>query len=365
MNICALNGIFPNCTKDASSIEHIIPNAIGGRKKTDKCICASCNNSAGHAWDSVLCRQFESLSLLFGITRERGKVRPVIVKDEQTGDQSILQIDGRVQPRNPVIQEHNLDDVRVELSVSAPNSRQAIGILKSKIEKMRLEVDWENLKHRDMLLEESGLDVKFRYDLAGPKIGRAISKIIYLYSIDNGIERCHLEQVFRYLCGETQVQCFGPYYENDVVCARPESIPLHVVAVRSGVGSNALVGYVELFGLFRYAFILGEIDSDICIEFSYVFDPVAGVELENSVDIEFLKEYIHDLRSPQKESMDRLNDLISSKFSVFSKQWFLKNKNHVNDIVVSQIENKLGKITENNIDQALVILSGIFEENKR
>lgn len=32
--------------------EHVIPNALGGRKKTVEFICNTCNNKLGEKWDA-------------------------------------------------------------------------------------------------------------------------------------------------------------------------------------------------------------------------------------------------------------------------------------------------------------------------
>ncbi len=67
---CAIcNHEIPN---NDNNKEHIIPNAIGGRKKLSKFICQKCNNDCGANWDSILTRELSFFSLAFHITRERG-----------------------------------------------------------------------------------------------------------------------------------------------------------------------------------------------------------------------------------------------------------------------------------------------------
>lgn len=52
---CALE-IDKKCKKffTEKNEEHILPSAIGGRKKVTGFICKSCNNTSGHKWDSPL-----------------------------------------------------------------------------------------------------------------------------------------------------------------------------------------------------------------------------------------------------------------------------------------------------------------------
>ena len=52
-------------TEDTSTKEHVVPNAIGGRKRVTGFICNSCNNQTGAVWDAELARQLNPLGLLW------------------------------------------------------------------------------------------------------------------------------------------------------------------------------------------------------------------------------------------------------------------------------------------------------------
>lgn len=43
-----------NITDKNDSNEHLIPNAIGGRKKITGFICSNCNSKSGEFWDAEL-----------------------------------------------------------------------------------------------------------------------------------------------------------------------------------------------------------------------------------------------------------------------------------------------------------------------
>ncbi|WP_093554400.1 HNH endonuclease [Pseudoduganella namucuonensis] len=73
--------------------EHIIPNAIGGRKKTTGFICNDCNRMFGESWDAELARQLNWFSLSIGISRERGEPPKQIVQTIE-GDRYWLHNDG-------------------------------------------------------------------------------------------------------------------------------------------------------------------------------------------------------------------------------------------------------------------------------
>ena len=53
--------------------EHIIPNAIGGRKKVSGFICRDCNNRTGTEWDAKLVDQRLLHFLSLTVNRQRGE----------------------------------------------------------------------------------------------------------------------------------------------------------------------------------------------------------------------------------------------------------------------------------------------------
>ena len=61
--------------------EHIIPNAIGGRLKSNLLICRGCNNLMGSSIDSPFIKQFEVLCNLLDINRQKGKSIPIELND--------------------------------------------------------------------------------------------------------------------------------------------------------------------------------------------------------------------------------------------------------------------------------------------
>ena len=63
----------PHC----NSVEHIFPNAIGGRKTVSGFICRKCNSETGEKWDAALAKTMQPLALMFGVQRDRGEMPPL------------------------------------------------------------------------------------------------------------------------------------------------------------------------------------------------------------------------------------------------------------------------------------------------
>ena len=78
---CVLCDVVINRENDSN--EHIIPNAIGGKKVVRAFICRNCNSTSGHAWDTELVKQLHPLCVLLNIQRSRGVVPKLSVKSSK------------------------------------------------------------------------------------------------------------------------------------------------------------------------------------------------------------------------------------------------------------------------------------------
>ena len=64
-------------TNENESVEHIIPNAIGGRLKSKKLLCKSCNSLLGELYDSELCKSLMVISGVLDIKRQKGVTQDI------------------------------------------------------------------------------------------------------------------------------------------------------------------------------------------------------------------------------------------------------------------------------------------------
>ena len=71
MNICYLckEVLF----KENESVEHIIPNSIGGRLKSKKLLCKKCNSKLGTEYDSEVSKMYNLSMIVSGIKKDRIK----------------------------------------------------------------------------------------------------------------------------------------------------------------------------------------------------------------------------------------------------------------------------------------------------
>lgn len=82
-------------TDDNQSKEHIIPNGIGGRLKSNKLLCKTCNTRMGDSSDASLCDDLRFYVEMFQINCERNKDLKGIVMTDTEGDEIIVREAGQ------------------------------------------------------------------------------------------------------------------------------------------------------------------------------------------------------------------------------------------------------------------------------
>ena len=70
---------------DTDSVEHIIPNALGGRISCKNATCGSCNNNECNAIELPLIKSLSGIALLLDLPRDRGSAPPKTLSDEKSG----------------------------------------------------------------------------------------------------------------------------------------------------------------------------------------------------------------------------------------------------------------------------------------
>ena len=269
-------------TADNNTEEHIILNAIGGRKKVLGFICQTCNSDAGSEWDDELARQLNSLSIHLGIKRQHGHV-PSQAFPTASGKSIRVNADGTMRPTKPEITVTTEED-KISIHVIARSRkelRQALKGLQRKYPKLRdIEVEELILEAQEGSYYSSDL-IKISPEFGDIRAGRSLVKSAVALVFDAGIDPTHCDLALDYLLHEGKEPCFGYYYdaEKDIIANRPSKIPLHCVYVKGSAEDSTILGYVEFFGLWRMVLCLSQSYTGKDFTHVYAIDPVEGQEL--------------------------------------------------------------------------------------
>ncbi len=275
-------------TKENSTEEHVILNAIGGRRMVKGFICERCNNETGTNWDAELVRQLQPLSLLLGIKRQRGSV-PTQEFATSSGGKIRLHSDGRMTTAIPS-REKNLDGNITQLRITTGSRKE----LKKQIKGMQRKHPALQKRSVDDLVSTAQARSHYSSDLiqiplefGGDKAGRSLVKSAVALVYDAGVDPRVCDLALDYLTQDNAQPCFGYFYDKDkdLVVNRPAKKPFHSVYVKGDSGAGTILGYVEFFSLHRMVLCLSESFSGKDFTNSYAIDPIKGEELSIDVDL--------------------------------------------------------------------------------
>lgn len=282
-----------NLTLQNDSLEHIIPNAVGGFRKVRRLLCQRCNNTTGHDWDAVLASQLNGLCHFFDIKRERGSIPDQIISTT-AGESFRMLSSGRFALQQPLVNKTQ-EGGKIQYQVTARDMREAQRIL-SDIQKKWPKMD-VSAALKKVRVETSYLKgmVKIPCQIGGPHAGRSIVKSVIALLHDSGVPTIMCDQALAYLRDQHAPACLGYYSTTDLIVERPAGVPLHCVAISGNPATGMLLGYVEYFGFLRSVILLSKTYTGPNVENCYAIDPTTGTQLDISVSLHFSQADIVDI----------------------------------------------------------------------
>ena len=294
--VCALCA-QPLADSNASK-EHVIPNAIGGRKTVRNFICSKCNSSTGRTWDSELSNQLKPLCTMLNIKRDRGSNQRIGV-ETLNSEKLDLNPDGSMTRTNPEFSKRDLGD-KTEIKIRARSMKEAHRIL-SRLKKKHPHIDTNELKKNSTQKWENFEDVLWMnlYLVGGNFAGRSIVKSCLALAYEVGLNIDDCEQAKNYLLSDGNA-CFGYFNEKDVVTNRPQNTFFHCVYVCGDPQNKQVLAYAEYFGHQRIVVCLSSNYVGEKFSRGYAIDPVTGKELDIEINLEIDPEEIPDIYAFKK-----------------------------------------------------------------
>ena len=331
---CALCDII--ITNENDTKEHIVPNAIGGRKKIKGFICRACNSTSGDSWDKELAKQLNPLSLFFGIKRERGST-PSQVFETTAGDKLKLHANGSMSNESPVFLENVLDDgVSTRINIQARDMKEAKNMLKG-VKKKYPKFDIEDIFNKLEIQSSYCSDMlRMDFSMGGAEAGRSIVKSALALAVYSGIPTESCIEATSYLNNEDSEACFGYFYESDLVKNRPQDTPIHCVSVKGCDKSNQVIAYVEYFGVQRMVLGLGTNYTGEAISNTYSINPITGEELELSVDLNLTKNDIREAYQYKKIPCGSVEKAFEKVIPAGMNASYAKDQNRVVDKAIQK-----------------------------
>lgn len=303
------------------TLEHIIPQSIGGRLKA-KLYCKICNDTFGHELDDEISKQFGWIGTLLNIKRERGKLQPYEVKDLRTG--TTLVFDGiGLKRKEPIVRIISRNGKKLDsVDITARSEKELKEICASIQKRYELSGGIDTFKD----VHPGPTDAEKEITIDNALLRRAVSKIAYGFLCTKLPKDIILSSPFESLrayikTAKGQALACANFIHTKFMTDGVR--PLHKIYVALNRPEKLVAGYVSLFGIYRFTVLLAE-DFESKLEWpalDYTYDPVRIAEVVSK----------DNLRAPRltKENILRPKH---------SKEFVLKELNKGTKVIESYVE---------------------------
>lgn len=337
MNACYL--CLEELSKNNSSREHILLNAIGGRLKSDKLLCKDCNSKFGHEADTELARQLLFLSSYLNIKREKGS-NPIIKGAKSKDGKTYNLINGFT----PVLSKPTIESKTKEgitnYTINARNEQDLINMLKriqKKEPKFDIELAKKNaIRREEYLSEPISVDLNIGGDLAF----KSLVKIAVNYYIFSRNEKDEVNHLFNYLKGLEELKIGKHYYPENSIYIQEEKEVIHLIHLVGDKNRNLLYAFIELFSSYSFIILLSTEYQGKEFASTYCYDVIENKKIEKKVSLNI-----------SKDEMDQIIMMTRNDFEIIQKKvsrvmkigYDIQNRIGVNKLIGKTIESVFNK----------------------
>lgn len=286
-----------------ASVEHIIPNSCGGRLKSSKLLCVTCNSTFGNNFDKELAETVNPIANLLIIERERGEPQKIRSTGVDSGKQYDLHYDGEISLSAPEIHLVNMESENLEerrIKVRAPNQKildQTFRGLKRKYPQLNIQDAIEKANTTRAPFDE---EVEIKASIGGTETFKSIVKTAINFYIYHGGERKYIEHLLPYLMGETTLNVVWFYYpETPPFIAKDQEVT-HVLKLVGNPKERVLYAYVELFNIHCFIVSLCSEYDGGAIDKDYIFNVHTLSVIDDGVTLSIVRRYLLDIFFEQR-----------------------------------------------------------------
>lgn len=284
-------------TPKNESVEHIIPNFLGGKLKSKKLLTNKANNELGNEIDAPLAKAI-SLHTILETPRENGKnpsVRAQSIDGTRYiyngGDQAIKA------PRKPKIETDDQGNITA-IEFLAGQEKEIVKLAKRKFpemtkEEIRAKFTYSSYPKPTEIYFDNHLNILSKIDEF-----RAIAKIAVSFAIHitDAPELCPKAIDFvKKATDEGGIVSY--YYPEATPYFSDENEISHVLHLRGSHAERLFYCYIELYNSHKFIVVLNDDYDGPDLEETYIFDVRNKEVLQKEVDLKitrpFLKKYNH------------------------------------------------------------------------
>lgn len=324
------------------TIEHIIPNSIGGRLRSSELICKNCNSIFGLTLDAEVAKQFENLCAFLNIERDRPK--DYIIKNTKTDSGEVFHL---INGRNPTLVKPKITVTEQGINVTARDRKHAKQILNGLKRKYKnLDVTGAKFQDNKHFFEE---DLNVDFSVGGNIFLQGIAKIVinvFLHFKKDYSK--HLKNLIQILKQETQNQNHIHFYFIPDAYQWKEDEVVHYIQIKACEKKKILYSYVVLFS--AYAFIINIDDNyeGSSWDCHYSFDLISQSTTTTHIEIDYggRSNFINEI---EDDSFNKgINEKILTSVQKYLNRLMVigtqRHKEHtINEIVDDAIQEAFGE----------------------
>ncbi|MFP3982871.1 MAG: HNH endonuclease [Desulfurivibrionaceae bacterium] len=264
------------CTKPRSlTEEHIIPQAIGGKLKP-KLYCKKCNETIGEVLDNEISKQFGWIGTLLNIKRERGELQPYELIDRKTGTK--LSCDGKsLKRKTPIVKVNSKDGVTLDSADVTARTEEELKKICDSIQK-RYQIPGGMKTFQESKPGPTNTEHVMVID--NKLLRRAVSKIAYGFACiklpQKVIFSSKFDNIRNYIKSSNKSDLASANFLHTGFMT-DHVRPIHKIHISLNRDKELLIGFVSLFGIFRFTIVLAErFKSNLeWAGLDYTYDPVS------------------------------------------------------------------------------------------
>lgn len=328
--------------------EHIFLNAIGGHLMSKELICQKCNSDFGDNIDTSLAEQFNMISALLNIKRDRGIPQPFKAIDSQNDIGYIVKPGGKILLQKPDIkQDGNHYTIKVN---DEKQAHQVLNGLKRKYPEIDVDAILQGC-HLEKKYIDNPLTINFT--LGGEDTFRSLCKTAINFYLYKGGNRKNIIHLIPYIQGKiNELDIVSPFYLNRPPIPTKDEEILHSIIIRGDSVEKMLIAYIELFDFYKVIILLNGRYEDENIEYSYFYDVLSRKVVHREYELNILK---YDVQSslahntPYAETYKRVQPYLNT---VIGKALNLQTKEHIRDLLDKARENFCRKTEGTNLTES-------------
>lgn len=313
-------------TKSNKSEEHIIPNAIGGKLKSNKLICKDCNNKLGNDTDYKLTKQLDFFSNFLNIERERGKPNDIIFEEKNTKEKYRRKPDGTFVPKESIKFEKKCkDDGSITFHIRARNKKDIQKTVNELISSKKYKITDENIMDNISYENYQPNEMYQSFQFGGNDIKLALYKIIINFFLYKGGDKKHIISIINDL-KKKEINHYVKLISLDNADIKKNLIP-HILYIEGNDKEHILYSYINFFGVVQYIILINRTYTGPNIKYTYCYDFISNKEVD-IFKINFGFDYSKILEDKYDINTD-ISNILMDKFINLS---YIKNK-------ISSLEN--------------------------